>query len=272
LDVVQLQQDSTFTASSLFISKPVLTVFRDKQPPVSPVRRIKPVPVERIINLSFPVSLQSISLEDGTILYSEKTADSRKQADVLFTQIHGSIDNIRNTGLSDDDSLSFTLQGKFLDSALLSLQLKQSYTDSLSGFLLTGSLQPATISLINPVLIPLTDAKVLSGQLDTGFFRVTGSKAFALGEMNLVYHNLRVRLVKDGDPDKTTFMQHLQGFMANTFVLKRNNTKRKGVMYHKPSGRSSFINYILKVTLSGVTSSIGLKKNRKLMKQYRKAL
>jgi hypothetical protein len=270
LDVVKFQQDSALIASSMTIHQPVLTVFRDKEPPVSPFKKTKLVPVDRIKSFSIPVSLQSITLEDGTILYSEKTALSRKQGDVLFTGVTGSIDNITNMDFSENDSLAIDLRGNFLDSAMLSLHLKQSYSDTLSGFLFAGTMQPADIRLINPVLIPLANAKVLSGKLDSGYFRAVGTKESASGEMFLHYRNLRVRLVKDGNPERTTLMQHLESFIANTFIIRSHNSKRRGLMYHKRSPRHSFINYIVKITLSGVTSSIGLKKNRKIIKQAKR--
>ena len=88
----------------------------------------------------------------------------------------------------------------------------------------------------------------------------------------MCYRNLRIQLIKDGDPDEATFLQNLLSFIANTFVLRRNNAKRKGVIDYKHLREQSFVNYIVKITLSGISSIIGLRKNRKYMKQYKQEL
>jgi hypothetical protein len=86
------------------------------------------------------------------------------------------------------------------------------------------------------------------------------------------YRKLRIQLIKDGDSNKSTFLQHLISFIANTFVIKNNNTKRKGTIYYTRSSDQSFVNYIVKLALSGVSTSIGFKNNRKYMKQYKQEL
>ena len=86
------------------------------------------------------------------------------------------------------------------------------------------------------------------------------------------YHDLRIKLISDGIPDKSTFIQSTLSFLANTFLIKNKNTNRTGVIYYERLTTQSFPNYILKMTLSGAASSVGTKKNRKYIKQYEKKL
>ncbi len=80
------------------------------------------------------------------------------------------------------------------------------------------------------------------------------------------------QLIKDGDPNESTFIQKVLSVFANLFVIRSNNTKRIGVMYSQHSSDQSFVNYIVQTTLSGILSSIGVKKNRKYIKQYKQEL
>ncbi|HEU4858673.1 MAG TPA: hypothetical protein VFT15_02510 [Chitinophagaceae bacterium] len=61
-------------------------------------------------------------------------------------------------------------------------------------------------------------------------------------------------------------------FIANSFIVKNENKKRVGVVYFPRSRDRSFINYYIKIVMSGVASSVGAKKNKRLMRRYNKQL
>ena len=86
------------------------------------------------------------------------------------------------------------------------------------------------------------------------------------------YNRLRIKLVKDGDPEVSTFLQNVVSVLANTFVIKNSNSKRKGVMYFEHLPKQSFVNYIIKTTFSGIASSVGAASNGKYRKKYNRAL
>jgi hypothetical protein len=272
LDVARYKKDSSLFADTIKINSPVLTVFRDKKPPSSPDSKDKPLPVNMIKNLSIPVLVQSLLLDNGTITYSEKNGDSRKQGDLLLTNISGGLENIKNSTFTPDDSLLLTFNATLMNAGRIRLRLKESYTDSLSGFLMNTTMSYTNPSVLNPFLVPIANAKITAGIVDSVYYRVVARQDLALGEMHLRYRNLRVKLVDDGDPVQSTFVQDILSFLANTFVIKKNNTNRTGVIYYKHIPSQSFVNYVVQATLSGLISSVGVKKNRKYMKQYKQAL
>ena len=272
LDVTQYEKDTSLIANSVSIQAPVLTVFRDKKPPISPNKKDKDLPVDIIKKITSPLSIDSILFSDGTITYSEKNGTSRKQGDLLLTHVNGGLANIKNTNLQDEDSLSLVFNAHFMDSIPLSVHLKESYTDSLAGLSIHTKTKGGSLSVLNPVLIPTSNVKITSGILDSLSFTAIARNDVALGEMDMHYKKLRIKLVKNGDPDQSTFLQTIASFLANTFLIKSNNTKRTGLIYYKRSPSHSFINYIVKMTLSGITSSVGVKKNKKIFKQYKKEL
>ncbi|MDB5192564.1 MAG: hypothetical protein JWQ96_2127 [Segetibacter sp.] len=272
LDVSQYEKDSSFIAQTIKIMNPILTVYRDKKPPSSPFPRKKDLPVDMIKNIALPVSVDSLQIVDGTITYGEKNETSRKEGTLLLSNVNGSLTNIKNSNLLDNDSLSLTLQASLMDSAHIDLTLKESYKDSLSGFLLTAKIKSADLSVLNPVVVPIVNVKIASGTLDSVSFRAVGRKDVALGEMDMHYHKLSIQLIKDGDPNQSTFLQKALSFVANTLLIKNNNTRRMGVMYFKHDSTQSFVNYIVKTTLSGLASSVGAKSNRKYLKQYNQEL
>ena len=93
--------------------------------------------------------------------------------------------------------------------------------------------------------------------------RVVGREALAFGEMKMAYHDLKVNVVNT--KKKRGFLT----FLVNT-MIKNKNTDKKGTVFFERLRNRSAINYLVKITLSGVSSSIGIKKSDKLLRRYKK--
>ena len=78
--------------------------------------------------------------------------------------------------------------------------------------------------------------------------------------------------MRNSSEDKKRFLTNLMTFIANSFVIKNANKKRVGVVYFPRLRDRSFINYYIKIAMSGMASSIGAKKNKKLLRKYKKQL
>lgn len=268
LDAEQYEKDSSFIVDEVTVTNPMITFYRDKLPPNSPFKKEKLLPSGMIKNISLPVAINSIEFQNGSIRYGEKNAKSRKEGFLHLTRLEGKLENIKNHKISDTDSLSLHLRGYLLDSAHLDIAVKESYTDPLSGFILKVKIGPTPLGILNPVIVPISNVKVSSGRLDSLTMFAVGRNDLALGEMKMNYHDLRIKLIDEGMPDKSTFLQNVISFLANTFLIKSKNTSRTGVVYYERVATQSFPKYILKMTLSGAASSVGTKKNRRYMKQY----
>ena len=272
LDVAQYEMDSSFIAQSITINAPLLTVYRDKLQPLNPNRKDKLLPVEMIRNMSLPVAIEEINIKDGLIVYGERNGKSRKEGTFFLNNVNGKVSHIKNSNLEDDDSLMLQLNAGLMDAADLSLTLNQSYSDSLSGFLLQAQIGGTDLAFLNTVLAPLSNVKIASGVLDSLSFKAVGRKDVALGEMQMFYNGLRIKLIKGGDPEVSTFWQEAASVLANTFLIRRANKERKGLMYFKHLPKQSFVNYIIKTTVSGIATSVGAIRNKKYTKQYNKAI
>ncbi len=263
--------DSSFIADKVNITRPIISIFRDKLPPKL-VGIYKPLPVKMINSIKLPVSLKSVNVENGYLTYTEKHPKSRAEGTIILARMNARMTNIRNRNHSPDDSLSLTLNTYLMDSSLVNLRLKESYTDSLQGFLMTLRMNPSTFTFLNPVLSPLSNVMITSGTIDSLYLRTIGRDDLALGEMNMFYHDLRIKLVKDGDPTQTTFLTRTISFLANALIIKKNNKGKTGLIYFKRLQDHSFFNYIVKIAMAGMSTSIGVKKNRKVKKMYEREL
>ena len=74
----------------------------------------------------------------------------------------------------------------------------------------------------------------------------------------MAYHDLKVRIIKN-DEKKSVF-RGIITFFANS-LIKNNNTDKLGTVFFKRLRNRSAVNYLVKITLSGVSNSIGMKKS-----------
>jgi len=142
----------------------------------------------------------------------------------------------------------------------------------LQGFMLNVHMTRAHLPVLNPVLEPLASIKVRRGELDTMIMRVVGRDYLSLGEMQMFYRNLNVQFLKSGEDSSTTFLTRLISWAANHLVLRKHNARKTGVIYFPRFRDRSIFNYWVKMTLSGAASSVGVKKNKKALRRYHKAL
>ena len=71
---------------------------------------------------------------------------------------------------------------------------------------------------------------------------------------------------------KKGFLAGLKTFVANSFIIKNRNLKRTGRVFFLRNRERSVLNYIVKIPMSGIASSVGAKSNRKILHKYKKEL
>jgi hypothetical protein len=264
-------EDSVIRLSSLSVHGPELDIHRDKTHPFM-TTAIRPLPTTALQKARFRFNVDSLALSDGRITYTEKSRITGREGVILLSSLNGMIRNIKNTELQPRDSLLIQASTRFLDSAKVNLQFKESYHDSLGGFNLTAQLSPFHTSILNPVLLPLVAVEFKSGAIDTMMMSSIGREHISLGSMKFLYHDLKVEFLDKQDTSKHSVKNAILKFAANTFVVRTNNQKRIGTVYYERDRNRGVFQYWVKMILSGVTTSVGARTNKHQIRQYKKNL
>ncbi len=266
-DIEKYIRDTVVTAGVVNVADIKFSDFRDNR---LPFRHgvIKPLLTDRIKSIPFKISIDSILLHNVTLAYTETEPRKGMQATLNVSNLDLKFNPVRNYNLKETDSLLILASGKLMDSAEVILKVKESYADSLSGFLLTARIGSSAMQILNPVLEPLANVKLRSGFLDSLHMRVNGDEYMAWGEMQMNYRDLKIQLLTR--PGKEKPAGKMLNFLVNTFVIKNNNKgKSADVFFIRHRDRSS-INYLIKILLSGVNSSIGVKSTKKNLRSWKK--
>jgi hypothetical protein len=246
-----------------------INIYRDKRKP-SRDDLVKPLPVDLIRHIPVLLSVDTAYLTNTTVVYEEMNEKTNQKGTVPVNNVQGKIFPIVNYNIPAGDTLHLEMQGRLMDSVAIALNLKESYTDSLGGFLMLGNVKPVDARLLNPMLMPLVSAKLESAFLDTLSMRVKGNDYVAIGQMQMYYHDLRIRILQNGSEKKRPFFKSFANFLANNFVIKKNNQSRTGDIYFERIRNKSTMNYLVKIMFSGIGSNVGLKKSKRLLRQYKK--
>jgi hypothetical protein len=271
IDIAHFLKDRTIQIGSVKADNLFFTDFKDKKLPAQ-TGVIKPLPVNLISQIPMQFGIDSVILTNSYLRYTETVKNINNQGTIPVTRITASLGNIKNYNLAPGDSLRILITGYLMDSVWTRLKIKESYTDTAGGFLMTVRMKPANATVLNPVLIPLGSVKIEKGFLDTLSMSAVGREYISLGKMKMLYHNLKIRFLKDGDESKKSFWNSLLNFFANSFIIRNNNTSHTANVFFIRNRERSFINYIIKIALSGVSGSVGAKSNRKIMRNYKREL
>jgi len=271
IDMLHYFNDTILNVKGVSISQPDFSSYRDKRPPFRE-GIIKPLPSALIKSIPLLFSIDTVKILDGKVTYTELNEKTNETGVIPVTGINGDVINIMNYNFNDRDSFRIRLNGYLLDSAWIRLRTRESYTDSLGTFLITVRMRPRSLTYMNAVLAPLASVRLQSGQLDTLNIRAVGNEYLAFGEIRMFYHDLKVRFLKDGSETKKSLLSGLMTFIANTFIIKKQNQKKTSVVYFQRLRDRSFINYYIKIAMSGVAASIGAKNNRKMLRKYEREI
>ena len=270
-DVLKLVKDSVLAASYVNVLHPDLYIYKDKRKPFKK-GIYKPLPSALLKKVNFKFDIDSLQINEGIVTYEELNEKTNKSGVVKFSHLNAMVNNVKNHNHIETDSLRLYVTGNFMDSAKIRFRLAESFTDSLHTFTYGLRFRPFDFKILNPILEPLVSARIISGSLDTLRVNAIGREHMSHGKMKMYYNDLRIQYLNKGSDSVKNFKSRLINFVANDLLLKRNNKKGFGIVYAERDKERGFANYWMKIGLSGVVSSSGVKKNKKVEKIYRNKL
>lgn len=256
-DIDRYGKDSVLEMGVVNINDAMFSDYRDKRKPQEP-GVVRLLPANLIKKIPVRLLIDTLNLNNARVEYEEVNEKTGSAGKITVDDLNGRVTQIRNYNLGNRDSLHVKATGYIENKLFTRLSVKESYTDSLGGFLMTVKMDSTDLTVLNPVLKPLALAELKSGYLDSMYMYVVGREEMAYGKMDMAYHDLKVRIIRN-DEKKSVF-RGIITFFANS-LIKNNNTDRQGTVFFKRLRNRSAVNYLVKITLSGVSSSIGIKKS-----------
>jgi hypothetical protein len=259
--------DSTLSINKIILDKIDLHASRDKRVPFRHGIE-KLMPTKLISSMRFPMAIDSLLITSSNITIREVSAKTKKMGTIPMRNVEGSITNIRNR-FGPEDVLEVSVSAVMLDNRINLMNYEELYDDSLSPFIMKFYASPMQLTKFTKATEPLANLGVKNGLSDTLYAHWIGNKYAAIGRMNFHYKGLKIALLDNDNPEKKHLTLRMVNLLANSVV--RNANSKEAIVYYQRDPEKFVFNYWVKTTLSGLMTSVGVKRSRKYVKQYNKS-
>ncbi|MBO9618385.1 MAG: hypothetical protein J7539_05045 [Niabella sp.] len=262
--------DSILKIGGMQVAAARLLSVKDKTQPNPP--KYKRLPTDLILALPLKLAIDSLNLSNMYVEYREVNAKTRRMGIIPVENLNARFYHIKNYDVLPTDSLFIYANADVLGALNTQLQVRESYTAALSPFRMYLHTGPMELNKWNPVLLPLASAKVSRGRLDSLNMTAIGNDDYAQGHLQMYYQHLGVHIMNSNDPTEQSFKNKVISWLANALLLHKYNDGKNAPVFFERLKNKSPINFLIKTTLSGIKSGVGVpgvkKKQRNYFKKY----
>ncbi|MCC8034638.1 MAG: hypothetical protein LIO77_01735 [Rikenellaceae bacterium] len=216
---------------------------------------------ESVSRLPIYLTVGKAVVADMDAVYSELPKGGTTAGVINFTKLAGTVAGLSNIPSSDDPYWTLAAHGLIYGAASVNATFYFPKSESTDRFKVRGSLGSLDLTRLNKTITPLAKAEVEKGVVDKMDFHIVGNRHTASVDMELLYHDLKVELVKlkaDNEVKERKFIS----WIANEFVIKESNPSggemRRGTgTVERELDRSQF-NFLWKALMQGIKESAGL--------------
>jgi hypothetical protein len=209
LDVRRLVADEGLSIGLLAVHGLHLDARLDKTMALADTNR-HPLPPEALLSWEFPLAMDTLLLDDASILYRERSSRTDRWGEVPFSGVRVLALGIANG--AGAPPLRIGLRGTLFDSASVTLDYR-ARLDGTDAFVADVSVGAMPLPQLNRALRPLTRAEIRAGRLDGLHMRLEGDDRRARGKVSMAYQGLLLG-PEPGTPPELAHRQ-LAGIMAH---------------------------------------------------------
>ncbi len=247
-------------SSFIEIGEMDVNVFRDKRKEFRHLN--KPSLQELIYDYPGNIHIDSIAVLGGGITYREHAPEANDYGMISFNNFNALIHTISNDTIYKTKEAFMEIKAKALlmDTARITLLFKGRIFDSQSTYSLQGSLSGMEVSALKPILENNAFVFVESGKIDEMNFSLTANNTKSTGSMNLLYHDLKIKVINRQTDETTGLKEQLVSVIANMMVIDENpkpgKEVREGIIDFERDKEKFIFNYWVQSLLTGVKSSL----------------
>lgn len=266
VDFIGLNTDQKLYAKSLRIGPANVEVFMSRESPPPPgFDKGRNYPHMALKRLNMPVLIDTVKLKKIDVKYAEFNPASKKTGTVTFKALNGNILNVTNDRLqlSKNNYALADLNTLLMGTGRLEVNIDFNLTDNNGAFTYSGSLGKFDMKNLNPLSKALGLVEIESGNIQHVDFKAQGNLRSATGTMNMLYTNLKVKLLSDNIDGEGTKEKGFLSFLANTILVKDENPQkgeapRTASMTNTRINSASFFNLMWKTVFVGIKDIVGV--------------
>jgi len=265
LDFGKLVEEQTIIAGRVRVDGMILDDFRDKRMEF-PTWKRPPMIQQAIRKIAFPIIIDTLSMSDGTVTYREQTGEEPGM--IYFDRMNVLARNFitDSTVISGGTELIANGSTYFMGKAIVEGEFRFPLDSQTDTFYFTGKAGQVDMTLFNPMVSKVTPVRISSGTVDSLIVRwMRGNDTYTNGILDLYYHGLRVKLLKEKNEFWYKTRTDLLQLLVDMAVPQENpgyfGIHRSGYIWNRRDDEKGYFNFFWKSLLTGLKSSEGLNSN-----------
>lgn len=226
--------------TAVHLENATLDIYRDKL--VEDDLSVKPLYSKSIRELPFYLTVDSLFLNNTTIVYEEKVHPGHSAGRINFSELNAKIGNVSNTYLPGEKKTTIDITANFMDNSPLKVHWEFDANNTQDFFTFRGELGELNTTKMNKFTKPNLNVD-LEGEIHKTYFVIHGNDDESQIDLSLNYNNLKVEIYDNHDK-----RNRLLSAVANLFVKKDSDTKdrvfKDGKGTAKRNKDKSFFNYL----------------------------
>lgn len=217
--------DDKLEAEQISLQEPDIDIYKDKTAGTDYRNKVGKYPHQLLLKADVQIKVKKVTVSKGKLVVTQKSLKTGENGSFKFNNVHGNIVNITNQ--ADDiaanhwcrANLSAAFMGPNAMNAIFAFDLAANN----GHFVTDASLASLHPDNINPAFRALARAELESFKLDKLKYHVEGNDNYAVGDLTLLYHDLKLNVLKKRDENGEFKKKGLISLLANLFKLYDNN-------------------------------------------------
>jgi len=266
MDFAGFNTDEKIHARAVTIGPANVEVFMSRESPPPPgLDKGQNYPHLALKRLNTPIIIDTVKLNQVDIKYSEYNPASKKTGSVNFKSLKGTIVNVTNDSLrlAKNNHAKANLNTLLMGTGKMNVKIDFNLTDKNGSFSYSGNLNAFNMKNLNPLAIALGLVEIENGSIQQLNFKASGNLRTASGSMNMLYSNLKVKLLSDNIDGEGTKEKGFLSVLANAILIKDANPSkgeapRRAIMTSTRLNSGSFFNLMWKTVFVGIKDIVGV--------------
>jgi hypothetical protein len=254
----QLIQGNELDIQNVTITKPDISIYRDKRLPFPHFKRPL-LPHQALKRMALQLKVDSVQIVDATFVYEEKTDRNSQTLYLDFQKLSGIILNVNNTkeALAENDIMKVSFKGRLMGKAPFDIDFRFPMKAKNDTFVFSGTVYgKVPFEIFNKAVFPAAGVRFDDGTLNKLTFKGGANPKYSKGSMTLLYDNLNLHIVKSDEVSKNKFLS----WSASAMVRKNNpsdgDPPKVAYMVFERDIEKGFGNFLWKTILSGLKGSM----------------
>ncbi|HYF32876.1 MAG TPA: hypothetical protein VD993_17245 [Chitinophagaceae bacterium] len=196
-DVTALVQDRIVRMRKMNVDSGSAQFYMNRAYPLPKEDKKNVVLSQKILNLDFPLSIDSLNLKNFTLSYREYQPNSGQTAVLSFQGISGRAGNVTNLPavIARNPQMKASLSARFLGAEVkASLSFALDKPDGSFGA--TLDINQVAAEKLNPILTPMALIEARDGILQKLECTISGTENRAMADVKLLYEDLKINLLE----------------------------------------------------------------------------